>query len=235
MLARRIALWAAFLALVAAIAVTLRPRTGVASFSRSQPLATLAPVAPPGWEVQDTPLGATESSAGDAARTLDFNDYFFKTYRKGAMDVGVYAAYWTPGRLDPSLVATHTPDVCWVDAGGAIVEHDDSRVLPGVGSRVFRPAYFRVFEFPQGREEVVFWYCLGGRPVRFADQETSPLLGRLRRFGQTLSLTAFGLAPQEQIIVRISTNRTIDELVRSDLWPGVASSLLQSGIFEPAN
>lgn len=232
---RRIALWTAFFALAAGIAVTLRPRTGVASFSRSHPFAALAPAAPPGWEVRDTPLGATELAAGEAARTLNFDDYFFKTYRKGAMEVGVYAAYWTPGRLDPALVAGHTPDACWVGAGGTIVEGDDSRVLPGFGNRVLRPAYFRVFEFPRSREEVVFWHCFGGRPVRFADQVGSPLLGRLRGFEQTLGLTAFGLAPQEQIFVRISTNRTIDELVRSDLWPGLTSSLLPSGIFEPAN
>ena len=231
---RQIALWTAFLALATGIAVSLRPRTGVISFSRSHPFATLAPVAPPSWEVQDTPLGATERSSDQAARTLDFDDFFYKTYKKAEMEVGVYAAYWAPGRLDPALVAGHRPDVCWVGAGGTIVEHDDSRVLPSFGNRVLRPARFRVFEFPQGREEVVFWHCVGGREVRFADQEISPLRGRLQVFGKTLGLTAFGFAPQEQIFVRISTNRTIDELVRSDLWPRLMSSLLPSGIFEPA-
>ena len=122
-----------------------------------------------------------------------------------------------------------------MNAGGTIVEHDNSRVLTSFGNRVLRPARFRVFEFPQGREEVVFWYFFGGKPVQFADQETSPLIGRLRRFKKMLSLTAFGLAPKEQIFIRISTNRTIDELVRSDLWPGLTSSLRGSGILEPAD
>jgi hypothetical protein len=183
--------------------------------------------------VRDTPLGATEWSAGEAARALDFDDYFYKTYRSGDMEVRVYAAYWAPGRLDPALVGAHTPDACWVGAGGTMVERDDSRVLLGVGERVVRPACFRIFEFPHGREEVVFWHCFGGNPVRLPDQEASPLLGRLRRFAKSLRLTAFGFAPREQIFVRISTNRTIDELVRSDLWPRMIS-LLPAGIFEPA-
>jgi len=50
-----------------------------------------------------------------------------------------------------------------------------------------------------------------------------------------LSLTRFGFAPREQIFVRISTNRTIDELVTSDLWPELASSLIQIGILEPTS
>jgi hypothetical protein len=106
---RRIALWAAFLALMAGIAFTLRSQIGVASFSRSHPFAMLAPVAPPGWDVQDTPLGATELSAGEAARTLNFDYFFYKTYRRGNMEVRGYAAYWAPGRLDPAKVAAHTP------------------------------------------------------------------------------------------------------------------------------
>jgi hypothetical protein len=174
-------------------------------------------------------------SAGEAARTLNFDDFFYKTFRRGGTEVGVYAAYWAPGRLDPATVASHTPDLCWVGAGGTIVERDDSRVLLFPGNRVLRPASFRVFEFPQGSEEVVFWHCVGGTPVRFADSEASPLLAGLRRFEKTLGLTAFGLAPQEQIFVRISTNRTIDELVRSDLWPGLTPFLRESGILGPAN
>jgi hypothetical protein len=231
---RRTALWAALLALLAGIAVTLFAPAGVASYSPSHPFATLAPVAPPGWEAQDTPLAATELSAGETVRLLDFDDFFYKTYRKGNLEVRVYAAYWTPGRLDPSLVEGHIPDICWVSAGGTLVERDDSRVLAGFGHQVFRPARFRVFEFPHGREEVVFWHCFGGKPVRLADLEASPLLGRLQRFEQTLRLTGFGLAPQEQVFVRISTNRTIAELVSSDLWPALTASLLHSGIFEPA-
>src|SRR5580658_6941037 len=166
---RQIALWAAFLAFAAGIAVTLCSRPGVASFSRSHPFATLAPAAPPGWEVLDVPLGATELASGEAARTLNFDDFFYKAYSRGEFEVGVYAAYWAAGRLDPALVAAHSPDICWVNAGGTIVDRDDNRVLAGPGKRALRPASFRVFEFPQGREEVVFWQCVGGKSVRFAD------------------------------------------------------------------
>jgi len=235
MLVRRIALWASFLALVAGIAVTLLSRHGVASYSRSHPFATLAPAAPRGWEVRDTPLGATELAAGEAARTLNFDDFFYKTYSRGEMDVRVYAAYWSPGRIDPALVAAHSPDVCWVNAGGAIVDRDDNRMLTAPGKRALWPASFRVFEFPRGREEVIFWHCVGDKTVRFADQDSSPLMGRLQRFEKTMDLTAFGLAPQEQVFIRISTNRTIDELVRSDLWPALTSSMQEIGIFGKAD
>ena len=235
MLTRRIALWTAFLALAAGIAIALRPRDGFATFSRSHPFSMLAPLAPPGWEVRDTPLGATELSSGEAARTLYFNDYFYKTYRRGEVAVGVYAAYWAPGRLDPVRVDGHTPDACWVAAGGTVTERDDSWVLPKFGDRTFWPGRFRVFEFPFGREEVVFWHCFGGKPQRIADEKISGLFYWLRHFSQNLRATAFGLEPREQIFVRISTNRTFDELARSNLWPAITSSLLPSGIFEPAD
>jgi hypothetical protein len=170
----------------------------------------------------------------EVSRTLKFDDFFYKTYRKGSTEVRVYAAYWAPKRLDPEIVARHTPDVCWVGAGGTIVERDDGRVLPGPGTRVLRPAYFRVFEFPLSTEQVVFWHLLGQVPVQSADQEGKSLIGRLRLFKQSLDLTAFGLRPQEQMFVRISTNGTIGDLVRSDLWPSLVASLAPSGIVGPA-
>ena len=227
---RRIALCAAFLALAAGIGVSLCTRTGPTSYAQTLRVATLAPPAPVGWSAQDTPLGATELSAGSAVRVLNFDDFIYRTYRRGALTVRVYAAYWKPGRMDPTLVASHTPDACWVASGGAIVVADNHRVLPAAGNRSLLPAQYRIFEFPRGREEVVFWYTLGGQPVGFADQQQSPFLGRILRLGQVLHLTGYGLAPRDQLLVRISTDRTIEELIRSDLWPALSASLLRSGL-----
>ena len=235
MLTRRIALWAAFLALAAVIGVILCRPPAVVSFSPSKPFTAIAPEPPAGWTVRDTPLGPTELAAGEAAHTLNFDAYFCKTYERDGMEVTVYAAYWTPGRLDPSLVDGHIPDVCWVGAGGSIVESDERRVVPGPGGQSSLPARFRVFEFPRNREEVVFWHCVGGKAVWLEDQKASPLFGRLRRFGQILRITGFGLSPQEQVFVRISTNRTLRELLMSDLWPAFASFLGRSGLLEPVD
>jgi hypothetical protein len=232
-LSRRIALWTASLALAAVIGLVLFRPAGVVSFPVSRSFARLAPEAPPGWEARDAPLGATELAAGEAAQSLNFDAFFSKVYRRGAMEVRVYAAYWTPGREDPSLVEGHIPDVCWVGAGGVVVGRDDARIVHGPGGRDSIPARFRVFEFTLRREEVVFWHLIGRRQVGLADQVSSPVLGRLHRFGQILRITSFGLSPQEQVFVRISTNRTVDELVMSDLWPAFGPLLREGGILGP--
>jgi hypothetical protein len=148
------------------------------------------------------------------------------------MDVRVYVAYWAPGRLDPALVWLHQPDNCWVDNGGIILKRDDARVLPTPGDRHLSPALFRVFQFPDSKEEVVFWDSVGGRPSGFQWENQSFVASRWTRFVHSLRISFFGLAPKEQLVIRISTNRTIDELVKSDLWPRLTSSLASSGIVE---
>jgi len=203
----------------------------VQSFSEAHPVSLLAPTAPPGWTVKDTPLGATETSVGETIKQLDLSGYFFKTYRHGGMDVRVYVAYWAPGRMDPREVWSHQPDVCWVGNGGTILTQDDQRVLRGAEAGHTAPARFGGFEFPQGREEVVFWHLVGGKPSGFETEEVSGVVSRWRHFTNSLRLSGFGLEPKEQMEVRISTNRSIDEVMRSDLWPRLVSALSSTGVF----
>jgi hypothetical protein len=230
---RRTVLMLGSLALFAGVLVTLRSRRGEPAYSRSHPLSILAPPPPAGWEVRDTPIGATAGSAEAAIRALNFDDYVYRTYRSGGLVVRVYAAYWSPGRMDPSLISIHIPDICWVGSGATLVDSEDGRILPGAGGSLL-PGNFRVFEFPHGREEVVYWHCVRGTPLSAAAPDSLPLSERLRAFGRTLLGTSFGLAPADQVFVRISTNRTIAEVVASDLWPVLTASLRPSGIAGPA-
>jgi hypothetical protein len=234
MLQRRLALAASSLVFAAAIVLTFLGQHGTAAFSSSHPLVALAPAPPVGWAVSNTPLGPTELASGDAARTLHFDQYFFKTYTKGSTMVRIYVAYWGPGRIDPILVAAHTPDACWTTAGGVILNGTDSEMLPAPPHYRSRAASFRIFQFPGAREEVVFWYLLGGRPVHLANDLTGTVGGRLNLFYQMLNLTKLGITPRDQVFVRISTNRTIEEITKSNLWPPLVSALITSGIFEPS-
>jgi hypothetical protein len=220
--------------LALAVGVNLWPRAGRPSFSPSHPVSLLVPPPPRDWTARDSLLGPTEVSAGESIKTLNFTDYVYKIYSYAGMDVRVYVAYWAPGRLDPSLVWLHQPDNCWVDNGGVILKRTDARVLTNGSGGHSWPALFRVFQFPEGREEVLFWDSVGGRPSGFRWENQSFVASRWIRFVHSLRVNFFGLAPQEQLVVRISTNRTIDELVRSDLWPRITSSLAPSGIFEPS-
>ena len=217
--------------LFAAIGVNLRPKIGVQSFSAIHPLSVLAPKAPPGWTVKDTPLGPTEISVGDTLRTLNLSDYFFKTYHQGNMDVRVYVAYWSPGKLDSRRVWSHRPETCWVANGAIMLLGNDRRVLDGGTAARLMPASYGIFQFPQGREEEVFWHLVGGKLSGFESENTS-LISKWRHFENSLSLTGFGVAPKEQIVVRISTNRTIDDVIHCELWPFLLMSLSSSGIVD---
>jgi len=219
-------------ALGAAVGVNLWPKAGVQSFSAAHPLSVLAPSVPPGWTVKDTSLGTTEISVGETLKTLDLSDYFYKTYWHDGMAVRVYVAYWTPGRIDPRQVWSHQPDICWVGGGGNILTKNDGRVLPGEETGHSVPGRFRVFEFPQGREEVVFWHLVGGKLSGFGRDEQSLVASRWWHFENSLSLSGFGFAPKEQLVVRISTNRTMNDVVKSALWPRLTASFGSTGLFE---
>jgi hypothetical protein len=220
------------LALGMAIGSSFVPIMAVQSFSTLKPLSRIAPLPPPGWSVEDTPLSAAEESVGDTVKTLFVTDYFYKTYRQGRMDVRFYAAYWAPGRTDPRQVWAHQPDNCWAANGGRIVERDDRCRVAGGPSMQSVPALFRVFEFPQGREEVLFWHLVAGKPSNFDVGQGSSFTASWRRLRNSFILSHFGLLPKEQMVVRISTNRTINELVQSGLWTRLVESLSSCGLFE---
>jgi hypothetical protein len=232
---RRFALALGFAAVLIGVVVNLHPKTARTTFSAAYPLSRLTPAVPKGWTMKESPLAATELMVGETLRTLNLTDYFYKTYSHEGMDVRIYVAYWSAGQLDPRQVWAHQPDRCWTANGGIILERDDTRILAPRGVEHSAPALFRVFQFPAGREEVVFWHLIDGHVSGFDWTDRSPLGSRWRRFLNSLRQNSFGFAPKEQLVVRISTNRSIDALLQSRLWPTMVASLRPTGIFAAPN
>jgi hypothetical protein len=219
---------------VAMLFVLLPPKDSPFFSPRGQPLSALLDrVNPPGWTSEDQPLGDSEYLSRQVEKTLRFDDAFYRAYRRGGTEVGVYVAYWKPGKLDPWLIALHTPDSCWVLAGAEMTERDDHKVLGGGAAAL--EAKFRRFRWPSSPTtlEVVFWHLYGGKLSGFpVTGQEGRLRARWAELLTTLRNTQWGRVRQEQVFVRISTNRTMDELVASDLWPALMEALAPTGIVQ---
>ena len=84
--------------------------------------------------------------------------------------MSVYAAYWGPGKMPVQLVASHTPDRCWVENGwkSGAVKHDAGL---GAGGTMPRPGEWRTFLAPD-REllNVQFWHLVSSKTYDYGDR-----------------------------------------------------------------
>jgi len=133
---------------------------------------------------------------------LNYDDYIFRRYSKGADEVFVYAMYWRQGSISVREIAGHTPDGCWV-ANGALLRAPKQENGFAIGDEQTALAEVRDFVFPhQQRVQVAWWHLWGENRVdRSFDQKTlMPTLRELwiwlgRRHG----------ARHDQLLVRIHT------------------------------
>lgn len=203
-------------------------------FPAPHPLVAIMRPAPAGWMETDRAVGATEQETTTAAELLRYDDAFVKVYRKGSTEVIVYVAYWGPARMDPRLIVGHTPDTCWIMNGATMVSRDDRYRLAGSDGAPLVPCYYRTFDWSGVKNQVVFWHLYGGRRSTMVldnglgNDPGAP--GKLAKALESLKESGFGTIRNDQVFVRISTNGTMDELVRSDLWPTLMASLRPTGI-----
>src|SRR4051812_8877665 len=85
-------------------------------------IADMVPREIDGWNVSDEPIGPTEAASASALKTLNLDDYAYRSFHRGGHFFTVYAAYWAAGRMPTRLVASHTPDRCWTENGMRCVE-----------------------------------------------------------------------------------------------------------------
>jgi len=80
-------------------------------------LAAALPTELTGFTVRDEPLGPNEYLQGAVAQALNYDEYVYRVYRRGDLELGVYIAYWGPGKMPTRDIASHTPDRCWTQNG----------------------------------------------------------------------------------------------------------------------
>jgi hypothetical protein len=229
---RRAVLLGAAVLLAAAVCLQLVDHPGESP--RSAPRVLLGDQLPrvrAGWVVTDEPLGATEAVRSTTVRTLRFDDYVYRRYQSGSRAFTIYAAYWAPGRMPTRLVASHTPDRCWTEAGMQCVDMRFREQLPLDGWSLL-PAEYRVFTGPAGAERVhvVYWHLVDGEAYDYGARFNRVPHAWLWWKDVVAQATR---GAREQMFVRIASATPLDQLLRDVDFQAVLSSVAQMGIGVP--
>ena len=206
-------------------------RGDITSPPRPIDLADKLPREVSGWSAADQPLGATEFLASEVARTLNYDDYVFRTYRAGDREFAVYVAYWSPGRMPMEKVASHTPDRCWSENGWSCTAMRYPVRLRSPDGPL-RPGYWRTFQSPGGSAQqfVIYWHRVGDEFYDYG----SGLNGRpnaLKWWRDTLHYAVKGSGAQ--YFIRVTSNRSFSELEADPGFAGVLRALARLGLSAP--
>lgn len=187
-------------------------------------LDALLPKTPAGWDVVQTADLYRFTSVLETDRLVQ------RTYvrrRPGSTQplvVTVYIAYWSPGQVPVSLVASHTPEACWPGSGWVAepVAPPPSPFVAG-GAAVSAPQYRRFVNagFPQN---VWYWHLHDGRSIAgVALADSAPALLRLA--------WNYGFhSDGEQFFVRISSDCPWSEIAGDPLIANLVASLRPYGL-----
>ncbi|MCF3648459.1 exosortase-associated EpsI family protein [Synoicihabitans lomoniglobus] len=203
--------------LLAAFAFQWIPVKRVEKFPPGKPLAELLPQTSPDWTVEDRPLGDTEMLADKIASLLRYDDYIFRSYRRGDVEIAVYIGYWKPGSEDPREVGRHTPDVCWTGAGWTLEGGEQEAVLttPEIKTQT---GQLRRFSIGGAEQHVVFWHLHGGVTSGYGMGDLGNWKKRAPVLLANLRANNWGFAETEQCLIRISSNRPLDEVEHQALF-----------------
>lgn len=196
-------------------------------------LAERIPVALPGWAGRDEPLGANEVVSTAVERTLNYDDYVFRIFRRGDTTLGVYVAYWAPGRMPIQKVASHTPDRCWTENGWRCLEMKHGVAVAATGGDLL-PAQWRIFEPPSAaqshKEHVLFWHLVGDRLYDYG-QRFNATPRAIDWWRDTVAYATSG--SDAQYFIRVTSNRPFEQLEGDPGWQEVLAALGKLGLAAP--
>jgi hypothetical protein len=199
-----------------------------------------------GWESYDLPLSDSEVLNMLTAKALAFDHYGYRLYKNATFVNGVtiYIAYWGPGKVSTTDAGVHNPDSCWTNSGWKRVMRR-SGVEYSAGGRKLKPVEYGIYERPGDgpykgkmiRMPVIFWHLVGGEVNRYETQwegYKSGLKGRIERLPILFEdLKKYGLNQRrEQMFVRITLDRPMDEMLKSPDFVRLLNSLAPLAIFE---
>lgn len=186
-----------------------------------------------GWSVADEPLGPNETVRGAIEKTLNYDDYVYRLYRRDGVTVGIYAAYWAPNRMPVQKVASHTPDRCWIENGWTCLDQRFAEKIAARDARL-QPAQWRIFQAPGRdgrREHVLYWHLVGSRLHDYgARLATSPGIVAWWRDALTYALAG----SQAQVFVRVTSSVPFERLQADSGWQTLVESLANLGLSGPA-
>lgn len=176
----------------------------------ASPLAEIIPQEIEGWTSENFDLATSAESSDRIASFLNLDDSLYRIFQKGSTRVGVYVAYWTPGKVSYRWAGAHTPDTCWVVNGWTCTER--KYAIPfSVKDQQFKKAEFGIYEKDNTVENVYFWHLVGGQPFSYAQKEVPNI------FGSLIDIRKYGLnLRQEQFFIRLSSNQSLETLSKID-------------------
>jgi hypothetical protein len=189
-------------------------------------LTDIVPDELPGWQIKDMDMAESPESSARITDFLNFDDALFRVFEKGDTFVGLYIAYWTPGKASYRWAGAHTPDTCWILNGWTCTDREYS--IPfNHESTAFEPAEFGVYEKNDSAQNVYFWHLIGGRAFGY-EQKGNPNM-----FGALIDIRDHGLnLRQEQFFVRLSSNKSLEELNKMAGFDQILDGLLEIGLQE---
>lgn len=209
---------------------------GAQRFSKASDFLLPADV---GWQVRERTLGETELVSAAALRVLNFSDYVYREYSKPGVTFDVYVAHWRRGQTPTSMVAAHTPDICWQGVGFKCIAEDSGRPIYGSSGTTSRGEW-RVFEDAGKMQRHVWYVHLGGGAIRGNGRAFDSLARPLERAAGLWQELRAG--SPEQVFVRISSVMSFDRLAEERFFRVLVAHIDRlaqtgntEGIGEPKN
>lgn len=191
-------------------------------------LEELLPERIAGWHSTNVPLSQTPEGEERVLDVLDLDDVFCRQYVKGDTEIMVYVAYWYPGSEPYSSVAIHNPDSCWVIAGWDVLDRESNRSVELAGYNL-KEHEWGVYEKNDNKVQVLFWHLLGGEPNHYIKNmiwTSSGVDSFKRQFYFIFNMYQMGFnLGQDQLFVRISSNKPFEEIEKSGELAEILSAL----------
>ena len=187
-------------------------------------LSDIVPEELNGWKIIDQDMAESPESSERISDFLNFDDALFRIFKKGDSFVGLYIAYWLPGKASYRWAGAHTPDTCWVQNGWTRL--DRKYCIPFQNEETpFQPAEFGIYEKDGSTQNVYFWHLVGGEAFGY-EQE-----GGHNIFAALLDIKKHGLnLRDEQFFIRLSSNKKIEELKKIGGFNQILDSLNDIGL-----
>ena len=187
-------------------------------------LADIVPSELSGWTIKDQNMAESPESSARISKFLKFDDALFRVFEQGNTFVGLYIAYWRPGKASYRWAGSHTPDTCWVVNGWTRTDRQYSIPFQ-CGGIPFEPAEFGIYEKNGNAQQVYFWHLIGGKAFSYKQK------GRSYAFNALVDIKSHGLnLRQEQFFIRLSSNRSLEDLRQQNGFDQILNALLKLGI-----
>ncbi len=187
-------------------------------------LADIVPTKLAGWKIKDMDMAESPESSARITDFLNFDDAIFRVFEKGDTFVGLYIAYWSPGKASYRWAGAHTPDTCWVQNGWTCTAREYSIPFEH-GDAHFQPAEYGAYEKNGNAQQVHFWHLVGGAAFGYKQQDGHNILGAL------IDIKHHGLdLRQEQFFIRLSSNKSLEKLKKIADFGKILDSLSAIGL-----